>query len=76
MSYCCSSVNKIVRGEMIWLREGRIDMDKNRYMGDRWVSTNLMTSTYVWLPLTISGTTATLVCPFTQPSLKQRIMLT
>jgi len=30
------------------------------YMGDRWHSTNLMTSTYVWLPLTISGTTATL----------------
>ncbi|KAI2616825.1 carbohydrate-binding module family 35 protein [Hypoxylon sp. NC1633] len=26
------------------------------YLGDRWVSTNLMTSTYVWLPLTISGT--------------------
>lgn len=26
------------------------------YMGDRWVSTNLMRSTYVWLPLTISGT--------------------
>lgn len=31
-----------------------------RYMGDRWESANLMTSTYVWLPLTISGTTATL----------------
>ncbi|KAF4625053.1 hypothetical protein G7Y89_g13116 [Cudoniella acicularis] len=30
------------------------------YMGDRWESANLMTSTYVWLPLTISGTTATL----------------
>ncbi|KAI9640018.1 hypothetical protein NHQ30_011580 [Ciborinia camelliae] len=30
------------------------------YMGDRWHSSNLMTSTYVWLPLTISGTTATL----------------
>jgi hypothetical protein len=30
------------------------------YMGDRWVSDNLMRSTYVWLPLTISGTTATL----------------
>ena len=29
------------------------------YMGDRWVSDNLMRSTYVWLPLTISGTTAT-----------------
>jgi len=32
----------------------------DRYMGDRWESANLMTSTYVWLPLTISGTTATL----------------
>jgi hypothetical protein len=31
-----------------------------RYQGDRWESANLMTSTYVWLPLTISGTTATL----------------
>jgi hypothetical protein len=31
-----------------------------RYMGDRWESDNLMTTTYVWLPLTISGTTATL----------------
>ena len=30
------------------------------YMGDRWVGDNLMRSTYVWLPLTISGTTATL----------------
>ncbi|KUJ09620.1 glycosyl hydrolase family 43 protein [Mollisia scopiformis] len=30
------------------------------YMGDRWESKNLMTSTYVWLPLTISGTTAKL----------------
>lgn len=30
------------------------------YMGDRWVSTNLMRSTYIWLPLTISGTTITL----------------
>ncbi|KAI0206879.1 carbohydrate-binding module family 35 protein [Astrocystis sublimbata] len=26
------------------------------YMGDRWVSSNLMRSTYVWLPLTFSGT--------------------
>ncbi|KAI0165262.1 carbohydrate-binding module family 35 protein [Hypoxylon sp. FL1284] len=25
------------------------------YLGDRWHSSNLMTSTYVWLPLTISG---------------------
>ncbi|KAF4810333.1 hypothetical protein CGCSCA5_v010677 [Colletotrichum siamense] len=30
------------------------------YMGDRWFSTNLMRSTYIWLPLTISGTTITL----------------
>ncbi|KAI1812353.1 galactan 1,3-beta-galactosidase [Poronia punctata] len=30
------------------------------YMGDRWVSSNLMRSTYVWLPLTISGTTVTM----------------
>ncbi|KAL0942149.1 galactan 1,3-beta-galactosidase [Colletotrichum truncatum] len=30
------------------------------YMGDRWVSKLLMRSTYVWLPLTISGTTVTL----------------
>ncbi|ORY57262.1 galactan 1,3-beta-galactosidase [Pseudomassariella vexata] len=30
------------------------------YMGDRWVSTNLMRSTYVWLPLTISGTSITM----------------
>ncbi|KAF2033877.1 galactan 1,3-beta-galactosidase [Setomelanomma holmii] len=30
------------------------------YMGDRWVSSNLMRSTYVWLPLQISGTTATM----------------
>ncbi|KAK8109845.1 Arabinanase/levansucrase/invertase [Apiospora kogelbergensis] len=27
------------------------------YMGDRWISSNLMRSTYVWLPLSISGTT-------------------
>ncbi|KAI1075975.1 carbohydrate-binding module family 35 protein [Whalleya microplaca] len=26
------------------------------YLGDRWVSGNLMASTYVWLPLTIEGT--------------------
>ncbi|RHZ52904.1 glycosyl hydrolase family 43 protein [Aspergillus thermomutatus] len=31
-----------------------------RYMGDRWISTNLMASTYIWLPLTLDGTTATL----------------
>ncbi|CAE6478351.1 unnamed protein product [Rhizoctonia solani] len=30
------------------------------YMGDRWFSSNLMRSTYVWLPLTISGTTASM----------------
>ncbi|KAF8320299.1 Arabinanase/levansucrase/invertase [Clavulina sp. PMI_390] len=30
------------------------------YMGDRWVSSNLMASTYVWLPLTLSGTSASL----------------
>ncbi|KIH89056.1 glycosyl hydrolase family 43 protein [Sporothrix brasiliensis 5110] len=30
------------------------------YMGDRWVSKNLRASTYVWLPLTISGTTVTM----------------
>lgn len=30
------------------------------YMGDRWVSTNLQASTYVWLPLTISGTKVTM----------------
>ncbi|RPB11494.1 glycosyl hydrolase family 43 protein [Morchella conica CCBAS932] len=34
--------------------------DMAMYMGDRWVSSNLMSSTYVWLPLTISGTTASL----------------
>ena len=39
-----------------------------RYMGDRWVSSNLMRSTYVWLPLTLSGTTATLVNPSPPPS--------
>ena len=30
------------------------------YMGDRWHSENLMRSTYIWLPLQISGTTATM----------------
>lgn len=29
------------------------------YLGDRWVSSDLMASTYVWLPLTFSGTTTT-----------------
>ncbi|KAF1914864.1 galactan 1,3-beta-galactosidase [Ampelomyces quisqualis] len=32
--------------------------DQYMYMGDRWVSSNLMRSTYVWLPLKIEGTTA------------------
>lgn len=27
---------------------------------DRWLSSNLMASTYIWLPLTVSGTTASL----------------
>ncbi|KAI4909683.1 uncharacterized protein J4E92_010601 [Alternaria infectoria] len=30
------------------------------YMGDRWHSENLMRSTYVWLPVEISGTTASM----------------
>ncbi|KAI1771456.1 carbohydrate-binding module family 35 protein [Hypoxylon cercidicola] len=30
------------------------------YLGDRWRSANLMTSTYVWLPLTISGSRVTM----------------
>lgn len=30
-------------------------------MGDRWLPDNLMASTYIWLPFTISGTTASLV---------------
>ena len=30
------------------------------YGGDRWVSSNLMRSTYIWLPLTLSGTTASM----------------
>lgn len=30
------------------------------YLGDRWVSSNLMRSTYVWLPLKIDGTTASM----------------
>lgn len=34
--------------------------DNAMYMGDRWVKDNLMRSTYVWLPLQISGTTATM----------------
>ncbi|OLN89352.1 hypothetical protein CCHL11_08993 [Colletotrichum chlorophyti] len=34
--------------------------DKAIYMGDRWHSTNLAASTYIWLPLQIDGTTVTL----------------
>ncbi|KAK1997123.1 glycosyl hydrolase family 43 protein [Colletotrichum falcatum] len=34
--------------------------DKAIYMGDRWHSTNLAASTYIWLPLQINGTAATL----------------
>jgi hypothetical protein len=34
--------------------------DNAVYMGDRWISSNLMRSTYVWLPLQLSGTTATM----------------
>ncbi|KAI1854477.1 hypothetical protein JX266_000595 [Neoarthrinium moseri] len=30
------------------------------YLGDRWVSKNLMASTYVWLPLSISGTSVSM----------------
>lgn len=30
------------------------------YLGDRWHSSALMTSTYVWLPLTIDGTSVTM----------------
>lgn len=30
------------------------------YMGDRWFSSNLMRSSYIWLPLNISGSTASL----------------
>ncbi|KAK4202077.1 glycosyl hydrolase [Triangularia verruculosa] len=30
------------------------------YLGDRWMKDNLMASTYVWLPLSISGTTVTM----------------
>ncbi|EAW13608.1 glycosyl hydrolase family 43 protein [Aspergillus clavatus NRRL 1] len=33
------------------------------YMGDRWKSSNLMASTYIWLPLTIQGTQASLQNP-------------
>ncbi|KAK4228082.1 glycosyl hydrolase [Podospora fimiseda] len=30
------------------------------YLGDRWLKDNLMASTYVWLPLSISGTSVTM----------------
>lgn len=30
------------------------------YMGDRWLKNNLMASSYVWLPLSISGTSVTM----------------
>ena len=30
------------------------------YMGDRWLSDNLQASTYVWLPLSISGTSVSM----------------
>lgn len=30
------------------------------YMGDRWVSSDLVASTYVWLPLSISGTSVSM----------------
>ncbi|KAL7619920.1 hypothetical protein AAE478_010467 [Parahypoxylon ruwenzoriense] len=30
------------------------------YLGDRWVSKNLMASTYVWLPLSVSGSSVTM----------------
>ncbi|KUI72633.1 hypothetical protein VM1G_08505 [Cytospora mali] len=34
--------------------------DLTMYLGDRWVSSNLMASTYVWLPLAFSGTDVTM----------------
>jgi len=39
-----------------------LSIDENRamYMGDRWVSDDLMTSTYIWLPLNISGEDVTM----------------
>lgn len=53
------SINEVV---MYFLSPNHMDRaEKNRYMGDRWLSTDLAASTYIWLPLTISGTTATLV---------------
>ncbi|KAG9101426.1 hypothetical protein FS749_007233 [Ceratobasidium sp. UAMH 11750] len=37
-----------------------VGKDKFMYMGDRWDGDNLMRSTYIWLPLEISGTTASM----------------
>jgi hypothetical protein len=37
-----------------------VGRDTAIYMGDRWIGKNLMRSTYVWLPLRISGRKATL----------------
>lgn len=37
--------------------------DSAIYMGDRWHSDNLMTSTYIWLPLSISGTSISMTNP-------------
>lgn len=34
--------------------------DKAVYLGDRWVSSNLGASTYIWLPLKFDGTSVTL----------------
>jgi hypothetical protein len=34
--------------------------DNFMYMGDRWIKDNLMRSTYIWLPLQISGTSASM----------------
>jgi hypothetical protein len=34
--------------------------DQFVYMGDRWVSSNLMRSTYIWLPVKLDGTTASM----------------
>jgi hypothetical protein len=32
------------------------------FLGDRWNSNNLTDSRYVWLPLTIKGTTVSMTC--------------
>lgn len=34
--------------------------DNFMYMGDRWVSSNLMASTYIWLPLKVDGKNVTM----------------